>query len=132
MGIVLERRSMNYKGTPENLICTSESARQRGIRSGEVRRARRQAQEIAQRIMDLKLYPGDKLVTADDVQALAELKGQNVSVREAIIIAQAQNALKGDKEAATFLINTAGEKPADKVEVGMSIEDYVKSHKPRL
>jgi hypothetical protein len=118
---------------PENLYkMTSEIGRERGIKSGEARRAKRDAQKIAARIMDLKLYPGDKTVTADDVMALAELKGQNVSVREAIIIAQAQNALKGDKEAAAFLINTAGEKPADKVEVGMTVEDYVKTHKVRL
>lgn len=123
---------MNKGGTPENLYNNEEVCRQRGIKSGEARRAKRDAQRIASRIMDLKLYPGDKAVTADDVVALAELKGQNVSVREAIIIAQAQNALKGDKEAAAFLINTAGEKPAERVEVGMSIEDYVKNHKVRL
>lgn len=122
----------NPKGTPENLISTSEISRARGIKSGEARRARKQAREIAKMIMDLKLYPGDKAVSADDVQALAELKGQNVSVREAIIIAQAQNALKGDINSASFLINTAGEKPADQLEVGMTIEDYVKTHKVKF
>lgn len=111
---------------------TSEEARECAKKSIEVRRAKRDARQIAQRIMDLQLYPGDKPVEVEDVQALAELKGQNVSVREAIIIAQAQNALKGDKEAAVFLISTSGEKPSEKVEIGMTVEDYVKSHKVRL
>ncbi len=130
MGFVLERRNMGKENLTRRI--DSEEAREMGRKSGEARRAKRDARLIAQRIMDLQLYPGDKAIDVEDVQALAELKGQNVSVREAIIIAQAQNALKGDRDAASFLIATSGEKPADKIDVGMTVEEYVKSHKVKL
>lgn len=111
---------------------TSDIGRERGIRSGEARRAKRTMQETCKALLDLALYSGSDVKTAEDVQALAELKGQNVTVAEAIAIAQIQKAIKGDTNSATFVINASGQKPADKVEVGMSVEDYVKSKKVKL
>lgn len=109
-----------------------ERASLMGKRSGEARRAKKNMQETIKALLDLALYSGEKVQTAEDVQALAELKGKNVSVGEAIAIAQIQKALKGDTTSASFVISSAGEKPADKVEVGMSVEEYVKSRKVKL
>ena len=110
----------------------SETGRLAGIKSGEARRAKKTMQETCKALLDLALYPGSEVKTAEDVQALAQLKGQNVTVAEAIAIAQIQKALKGDNNSAMFVLNASGQKPADKVEVGMSIEDYVKSKKVKL
>lgn len=111
---------------------TPERASEIGKKGVQVREARKTAQQVAQHLMNMKLYSGSETVSPEDVESLAELKGKNVTVREAVIIAQLQNALKGDKDAAAFVINTSGEKPAEKVELDMSIEDYVKSRKVKL
>lgn len=109
-----------------------ERASLMGKRSAESKRAKKNMQETVKALLDLALYSGDKVKTAEDVQALAELKGQNVTVAEAIAIAQIQKALKGDTTSASFVVSSAGEKPAEKVEVGMSVEEYVKSRKVKL
>jgi len=110
----------------------SEQAREMGIKSGEARRARKNMQDTCKALLDLALYSGKDIQSAEDVQSLAELKGKNISVGEAIAIAQIQKALKGDTNSAVFVINNSGQKPADKLEVGMSIEDYVKNKKVKL
>lgn len=111
---------------------TSEQAREMQKKSAETQRAKRTVQETCKALLDLALYTGSEIKTAEDVQALAELKGQNLSVGEAIAIAQIQKALKGDRSAAEFVVANSGQKPADKLEVGMSVEDYVKSRKVKL
>ena len=79
-------------------------------------------QEIAQRVMSLPLHKGET-VGADDIQSLAETKGQNIPVKWAIIIAQAINAINGNKGAAEFMRDTAGEKPIDKQEINVRTID---------
>lgn len=101
-------------------------------RSAEVKRAKRDMQRVFKDLLDLALYSGSSVKSAQDVQALAELKGQNVTVGEAIAIAQIQKAIKGDTTSASFVVSSAGEKPSEKIEVGMSVEDYVKSRKVKL
>lgn len=126
-------RKMNNPNHMENLrVINSEQAREMGIKSGEARRAKKSMQESAKAMLQLALYSGQNIKTVDDVLALGELKGQNVTVGDAILIQQIQKALKGDNNSATFVMAQAGEKPAEKVEVGMSIEDYVKSRKVKL
>lgn len=119
-------------GAPENMIpWNSETARIAQAKGAEAKRRKRNMHESAKNILSLALHSGSYL-NPDEVQALAEMKGQNISVSDAIVIAQVQKAIKGDTQSANFLMSLAGDKPADKLEVGMSIEDYVKSHKPKL
>lgn len=127
-----KEKNMNPKVMDNLRKINSEQAREMGKKSGEARRAKKTMQETCKALLDLALYTGSEVKTAEDVQALAELKGQNLSVGEAIAIAQIQKALKGDRNAADFVVANSGQKPADKVEVGMSIEDYVKNRKVKL
>lgn len=123
----------NPKGNPQNLThrITSEEAREMGKKSAAVAKAKRESQAIAKQLLDLSIYVGD-VISSDEVASIAELKGQNITVREAMILAQVANGIKGDLQAAQFVINAAGEKPAEKVEMGISFEDYVKTHKVKL
>lgn len=112
-------------------VHTTEEARALAMKSVEKRRAKKAMQQAVKDILKMSLHSGTMLET-EDVESIAELKGQNISVQDAIAIAQVQKALKGDTTSAQFVMQVAGEKPADKVEVGMSIEDYVKTKKVKL
>lgn len=110
---------------------TTETARLAQKKAMENRKRTKDMQKTVKTLLNLSLHSGDML-EADDVMSLAELKGQNISVADAIAIAQVQKALKGDTSSASLVISWAGEKPAEKVDVGFSFEDYVKNHKVKL
>lgn len=89
-----------------------EIARQGGIASGEARRRNKTMQELTRYILNMSLNTGETH-TVEDIQSLAEIKGKNLSVDEAIIIKQVEKALKGDLQSATFVRDTSGQKPVD-------------------
>jgi hypothetical protein len=57
----------------------------------------------------------------EDIKNFAALKGKNINVQEAMMIAQVQKALKGDTQAAQFIRDTIGEKAPDSLELGGSM-----------
>ena len=83
---------------------------------------RKTFQEIAQIILGLAMTSG-KTADLEQIKSIADLKGMNLTVEEGIILQQAMKALKGDRFAAEFIRDTAGEKPAEKVEVNQNIKD---------
>lgn len=89
-------------------------------KSAETRRRKRAMKDTLEVLLGLKLKPGK----AADVEALkdfASLKGKNLSVEEAIMVAQIQKAMKGDTTAAAFIRDTSGNKPKDEVELAGSV-----------
>ncbi len=106
----------------ENLIkaenLTSEELRQRarkgGIASGKARREKKLFRETLETILSMSLNQG-KDVSVDDIKNFASIKGQNISVQDAILIAQIQKAMKGDTRAAEYVRDTIGENPTNKV-----------------
>lgn len=84
-------------------------------------------------LLKLSLKKGD-LVTKDDVLNLEEAQEKNVSVQTAINVAMIQRAIMGDVQAATWVRDTLGEKPTDKVELDQSltIEAWAKNHDVKL
>ena len=67
-------------------------------------------------------------ISVDDITSFRGIKGQNISVQEAILIAQIQKAMKGDTRAAEYVRDSIGQKPSEKmqVEVDAPIDDKVK------
>ena len=114
---------------PQNLIPQSERtkdeqreiARQGGIASGKARREKKKAQETARAILDTPLKAGEFL-TADEIASLEDVKGANITVRDAALYAQAKKALGGDTKAFELLIALTGEKPAEQLEINADIE----------
>ena len=108
----------------ENL--TSEELRDRarkgGIASGKARRAKKAFKETLETLLSMSMENG-KEVSVDDIASFKGIKGQNISVQEAILIAQVQKAMKGDTRAAEYLRDTVGQKPSDKVEVSGQVEN---------
>lgn len=103
----------------ENLKTPStKEARERGAKggkaSGKARREKKAMKETLEALltMNTKEGRGDEIET---IQSLAELKGKNISVQEAIMLAQIKKAIKGDTRAAEFVRDASGNKLAENV-----------------
>ncbi len=70
-------------------------------------------QNMLNAILDMPLKKG-KL---QQIRNLSEVKGKNITVEQAILLAQINKALKGNTAAAVFIRDTSGAKPTDKMEV---------------
>lgn len=100
-----------------------EAGRRGGIASGEAKRRKKAIRETAEVFLSMPLKNG-KHCEIEDVQNFAKLKGKNLSVQEAMVIAQVQRALKGDKGAFELLLSLIGEKPTEAVSVQMNVNPY--------
>lgn len=88
-------------------------ARAGGMASGAARRRKRDMQQALNAILDMPLRKG-KL---QQVRSLSEVKGKNITAEQAILLAMVNKAMKGDVRAATFVRDTVGCKPTDRVEL---------------
>ena len=96
-----------------------EKGRKGGIASGKARREKKLLRETLESILSMPLKDG-KGTTIDDIKNLAAVKGKNISVQEAIMLAQIQKAMKGDTRAAEYVRDTIGQEPTDKMQVSMT------------
>lgn len=104
--------------TPEE---RREAGRKGGIASGEAKRAKKAMRERLEILLDMKLKSG-KGIDIESIQSFAELKGKNITVQDALMIAQIQKALKGDTNAAAFVRDTAGQNPTQKIETDIDLD----------
>lgn len=107
-------------------VTTKSEARKRGraggIASAEARREKKKMRETLEIILKMPMKSGNH----DDVAAIlnfAAIKGKNISVQEAILIAQVQKAMKGDTRAAEYVRDMIGEKPADTLNLSGQINN---------
>lgn len=91
-----------------------ELARKGGKASGKARREKKSMRESLEVILGMALKPG-KAQDVEQIKNFAEIKGKNITVEQAMLIAQVQKALKGDTQALAFLRDTSGQKPDDNV-----------------
>lgn len=108
--------------------------RKGGIASGKARREKKLFRETLEALLSMPMKDG-RCADVDKIRNFAAIKGQNISVQEAILIAQVQKAMKGDTRAAEYLRDTVGQKATEKVEVkgqldnpfeGLTTEELVK------
>jgi hydroxymethylpyrimidine pyrophosphatase-like HAD family hydrolase len=92
-----------------------ENGRKGGIASGKARRERKAFRETLETLLSMNMENGEG-VAIDDIASFKGIKGQNISVQEAILIAQVQKAMKGDTKAAEYVRDSIGQKPTDKIE----------------
>ena len=93
-----------------------------GIASGEARRAKRDMKQSLEILLNLAIKKG-VVVDPSNAETLTDVKSKNLTVQEAILVAQIQKALKGDLRAAEFLRDTAGQKPVDKKDIKQEIKN---------
>lgn len=98
-----------------------DKGRNGGIASGKARRQKKAFRETLEALLYMPMKDG-KEIAVDDIQSFASIKGQNISVQEAILIAQIQKAMKGDTRAAEYVRDTIGQKPVDKIEAEVDME----------
>lgn len=105
---------------------TSKEARKRGAAggkaSGKARREKKAMQELAKIVLHMP-YEGTD-AELDDIERVcfADFPDKHLTVGERSLLAVAKKAMKGDAAALSFLRDTAGEKPAEKVEVSGNVE----------
>lgn len=109
----------------DNLTTPStDEARKRGrkggVASGKARREKKLMRETLDSLLSMPLKNG-KSANVEDIKSLAALKGKNISVQEAILIAQVQKAMKGDTRAAEYVRDTIGQKPVDSIDMNMNL-----------
>ena len=99
-----------------------EAGRKGGIASGEAKRAKKSMRERLEILLELPMK-SRKGADLEIIKNFAALKGKNITVQDAMMIAQIQKALKGDTTAATFVRDTAGQNPATTVvgEIDMNL-----------
>lgn len=94
-------------------VPTSKEAREFGARGGiasaKSRREKKAMRETLAALLSMPLKSG-KATDVEDIKNLASVKGKNITVQEAIMLAQIQKALKGDTKAAEYIRDTSGNK----------------------
>lgn len=93
-----------------------------GKASGEARRRKRAIREICGDLLGMAapLKAVELGELADVAQKLAAERGQELDLYEAMTLAQLAQALQGDVKAATFVRDSAGDKPTDQVEASVA------------
>jgi len=103
--------------TPEE---RAEAGRKGGIASGEAKRRKKSMRESLDILLSMQMKPG-RSADIESIRDFANLKGKNITVEQAMLIAQIQKALKGDTQALSFLRDTSGQKPDDNVNLNGAI-----------
>lgn len=94
--------------------------RKGGIASGIARREKKAMKETLEALLSMPLKSG-KATDIDAIKNLAAVKGKNITVQEAIMLAQIQKAMKGDTRAAEFIRDSSGNKPKDDLNMSVNL-----------
>ncbi len=92
-----------------------------GIASGKVRREKKKFKETLELLLSMAMKNGAD-VSVEDIQSFADLNGKNITVQDAILIAQVEKAMTGDTKAAEYVRDTVGENPSVKVEADVDMD----------
>ena len=100
-----------------------EIARKGGKASGEAKRRKKEMRERLELLLSMPINNG-KGVDVDKIKSFAAIKGKNITVEDAILIAITQKAMKGDISAGAFIRDTVGEKPTENKNVTIMDTDW--------
>ena len=118
-----EKQIANLKPLSERATSEQREFHSKGGKArAKKQKERKTFQEIAKTILGLAMGNG-KTANLDKIKSIADLKGMNLTVEEGIILQQAMKALKGDRFAAEFIRDTAGERPVEKQDVNVRTID---------
>lgn len=106
----------SFDNTPEGRKRASEAGKKAGKASGEAKRRKKLMRENLEILCQLPAK-GGRATDVESIKNFAELKGKNITVEQAMLIAQIKKALGGDTTALTFIRDTMGQKPVDEKKV---------------
>ena len=101
------------------------NARKAGKASVKARRKKKTMQELMKATLALALKKDGKITDAEIEQTLPELAGQNMSVMQALVLAQVKKGLEGDGNAFDRIMELIGEK-VNKQEITINSNPYAK------
>ena len=93
-----------------------------GVASGKARRDKKAMKETLANLLSMPLQEGNA-VDIEEIQSIANLNGKNITVQEAIMLAQIKKAIKGDTKAAEFVRDSSGNKLKEGVEISGEINN---------
>jgi hypothetical protein len=102
---------------------TAEEQSKGGKASGEVRRRKREMRDRLELLLSMPINSG-KGAEIEKIKSFGAIKGKNITVEDAILIAITQKAMKGDISAGTFIRDTVGEKPTENKNVTIMDTDW--------
>lgn len=100
-------QEINAKLTPAQ---RKDRAKKAGQASGEARRKKKTMRELMKATLMLALKTDGKITDADLEKSLPELAGKNMSVMQALVLAQVKRGLEGDGYAFDRIMELIGEK----------------------
>lgn len=106
------------KMTPEQ---RAECGRRGGIASGEAKRRKKALKETLEVLLSMPIKSG-KAADIEQIKNFAQLKGKNINVQEAMLVAMIQRALKGNVQAAEYVRDTVGENPTTKIDTDVDMD----------
>ena len=110
---------------PQAHTLTVEEQSKGGKASVEARRRKKDMKERLEILLSMPITKG-KEADVEKIKGFGELKGKNITVEDAILVAMIQKALKGDVSASNFIRDTSGQKVAEKVEINTNVDDTVR------
>lgn len=103
---------------PGEYKLSQEEAKKGGINSGKARRRKATVKEIFQQLLNSNLNEQQKKQL---LSQFSELTDESISYKTAIGIKQLDKAVKGDINAAKFMFDYAGEKPAENIDTEVKL-----------
>ena len=100
----------------------SKDSRKAGIASGKARREKKMMRETLETLLKMPLTD-KKLSDVEQIKSLAALSGKNITVQDAILLAQVKKAMKGDTRAAEYIRDTSGNKIKDELQLSGNVNN---------
>lgn len=99
-----------------------EIATKGGKASGVARRRKKEMREQLEILVSLSMGQGKK-ADIEKAKNIKDFSKENITVEQAMLLAQVQKALKGDPVAFEMIRDLLGEKPADKKEITAEVKN---------
>ena len=109
-----------FDNTPEGKKRASEAGKKAGVASGIAKRRKKLMRESLEILCQLPAK-GGRATDVESIKNFAELKGKNITVEQAMLIAQIKKALGGDTRAIEFIRDTMGQKPVEEKKVETNV-----------
>lgn len=99
-----------------------KNGRKGGVASAQARREKKAMKKTLETLLAMPLKNG-RSADIDTVKSIAALNGKNITVQEAILLAQIKKAVKGDTKAAEYIRDTSGNKLKEEVALSGGINN---------
>ena len=110
----------SFTNDEEGKSRASEAGKKGGKASGEAKRRKKLMRESLEILCQLPAK-GGRATDVESIKNFAELKGKNITVEQAMLIAQIKKALGGDTRAIEFIRDTMGQKPVEEKKVETNV-----------